>query len=222
MRPSPATRAVGVQLKRGKVCRTAVRSKIVEHTLWHSVAYSVPFVAACRDFLAFKHELAVDLERTVRMKICGADATRGRARLRETRLRDQVSAKLEIPEGLECHQGLEIKVAFHGVWKQSLTELSGGQKSLVAMALIFAVQRCDPAPFYLFDEIDAALDASYRSAVADLISRQAKEAQFITTTFRAEMVEVATRWHGIALQGGSSKIVELGKEEALGFVQGAA
>ena len=40
----------------------------------------------------------------------------------------------------------------------SMKQLSGGQKTLVALALIFAIQRCDPAPFYLFDEIDAALD----------------------------------------------------------------
>lgn len=39
-----------------------------------------------------------------------------------------------------------------------MKQLSGGQKTLVALALIFAIQRCDPAPFYLFDEIDAALD----------------------------------------------------------------
>ena len=39
----------------------------------------------------------------------------------------------------------------------SMKQLSGGQKTLVALALIFAIQRCDPAPFYLFDEIDAAL-----------------------------------------------------------------
>lgn len=39
-----------------------------------------------------------------------------------------------------------------------MRQLSGGQKTLVALALIFAIQRCDPAPFYLFDEIDAALD----------------------------------------------------------------
>ncbi len=38
-----------------------------------------------------------------------------------------------------------------------MKQLSGGQKTLVALALIFAIQRCDPAPFYLFDEIDAAL-----------------------------------------------------------------
>jgi ABC-type transport system involved in cytochrome c biogenesis ATPase subunit len=44
----------------------------------------------------------------------------------------------------------------------SMKQLSGGQKTLVALALIFAIQGCDPAPFYLFDEIDAALDPQYR------------------------------------------------------------
>lgn len=43
--------------------------------------------------------------------------------------------------------------------QQRLSQLSGGQKTLCALALIFAIQRCDPAPFYLFDEIDANLDA---------------------------------------------------------------
>lgn len=44
-----------------------------------------------------------------------------------------------------------------------MKQLSGGQKTLVALALIFAIQRCDPAPFYLFDEIDAALDPQVSS-----------------------------------------------------------
>ena len=49
---------------------------------------------------------------------------------------------------------------------QLMQQLSGGQKTVVALAMIFAIQRCDPAPFYLFDEIDQALDDAYRTAVA--------------------------------------------------------
>ena len=49
---------------------------------------------------------------------------------------------------------------------KEMQQLSGGQKCLVALALIFSIQMCDPAPFYLFDEIDAALDTQHRHAVA--------------------------------------------------------
>ena len=49
-----------------------------------------------------------------------------------------------------------------------MQQLSGGQKSLVALTLIFAIQKCDPAPFYLFDEIDQALDTQHRKAVAGI------------------------------------------------------
>lgn len=49
---------------------------------------------------------------------------------------------------------------------RDMQQLSGGQKSLVALTLIFAIQKCDPAPFYLFDEIDQALDSMHRKAVA--------------------------------------------------------
>lgn len=54
---------------------------------------------------------------------------------------------------------------------REMQQLSGGQKSLVALALIFAIQKCDPAPFYLFDEIDQALDAQHRKAVSGIISQ---------------------------------------------------
>ena len=52
---------------------------------------------------------------------------------------------------------------------REMQQLSGGQKSLVALALIFAIQKCDPAPFYLFDEIDQALDAQHRKAVSGVL-----------------------------------------------------
>ncbi len=51
-------------------------------------------------------------------------------------------------------------------------------------AVFITVQKCDPAPFYLFDEIDQALDAMHRKAVADMIHELSDGAQFITTTFR--------------------------------------
>jgi structural maintenance of chromosome 3 (chondroitin sulfate proteoglycan 6) len=48
------------------------------------------------------------------------------------------------------------------------TTFSGGQKTIVALVLIMAVQECDPAPFYVFDEVDSALDTVYRQRIAEL------------------------------------------------------
>lgn len=66
------------------------------------------------------------------------------------------------------------------------------------MAFIFAIQRCDRAPFYIFDEIDAALDPQYRSAVASLIRKEAadsnNQAQFITVTHKRELVSTGDKW----------------------------
>lgn len=67
---------------------------------------------------------------------------------------------------VERYIGVSLNVSFQPGQSLRMAQLSGGQKSLVALALIFAIQKCDPAPFYLFDEIDAALDAQYRFAVA--------------------------------------------------------
>merc|ERR1719160_400935 len=90
-------------------------------------------------------------------------------------------------------KGVRIEVSFTGQAASFLTmsQLSGGQKTVVAIALIFAIQRLEPAPFYLFDEIDAALDTQYRTALANLIVRDARNAQMVLTTFRPEVVEAA-------------------------------
>jgi structural maintenance of chromosome 3 (chondroitin sulfate proteoglycan 6) len=83
------------------------------------------------------------------------------------------------------------------------------------MLIYYCPYRCDPAPFYLFDEIDQALDASYRAGVARLIQKQANDsespAQFITTTFRPELVKVADKCYGIALSNKMSNIHSLTK-----------
>lgn len=102
-----------------------------------------------------------------------------------------------------------------------MPQLSGGQKSLVALALIFAIQRCDPAPFYLFDEIDAALDAQYRTAVAGMIRELSESAQFITTTFRGEMLVSADKFYGVTFVGKVSRVQCITREDAERFVESA-
>jgi len=107
---------------------------------------------------------------------------------------------------------------------------------LCALALVFAIQQCDPAPFYLFDEIDANLDAQYRTAVAQMlkeISAQQDEGedgepttgmsgQFICTTFRPEMLLVADKCYGVTFHNKTSGIDVVSREEALQFVDGEA
>ena len=119
-------------------------------------------------------------------------------------------------------EGVQVRVAFTPAGEVFLmSQLSGGQKALVALSIIFAIQRCDPAPFYLFDELDQALDSTYRAAVAAMIQRQAnavQPTQFITTTFRPELVKVASKCYGISLQNKNSNIHALTKGDALSFV----
>ncbi|CAD6342924.1 unnamed protein product [Miscanthus lutarioriparius] len=62
-------------------------------------------------------------------------------------------AKLDPPEGGTFLDGLEVRVAFGTVWKQSLSELSGGQRSLLALSLILALLFFKPAPLYILDEL---------------------------------------------------------------------
>ncbi|KAB2028147.1 hypothetical protein ES319_D05G079200v1 [Gossypium barbadense] len=123
---------------------------------------------------------------------------------------------------VEKYIGVKVKVSFTGQGEtQSMKQLSGGQKTVVALTLIFAIQRCDPAPFYLFDEIDAALDPQYRTAVGNIIRRLADMAntQFITTTFRPELVKVADHIYGVTHKNRVSRVNVVSKEDALDFIE---
>jgi len=124
---------------------------------------------------------------------------------------------------VSLYRGIGIKVRFSAVGENyMMSQLSGGQKALVALALIFSIQRCDPAPFYMFDELDQALDSTYRAAVANLIQRQANDkenpTQFIVTTFRPELVAVSNRCYGVSHQNKVSSIHSLSRKDALKFV----
>ena len=124
---------------------------------------------------------------------------------------------------IERYSGVKVKVSFGTGEVMSMKQLSGGQKTLVALALIFSIQRCDPAPFYLFDEIDAALDPQYRTTVAHMLKQQANDsqnpAQFIVTTFHPQIVQVADQIYGASHRNRISSVVRVQREDALEFLQ---
>ena len=97
------------------------------------------------------------------------------------------SAKLEPPEGGSVTDGLEVKVAFDGTWKQSLTELSGGQRSLLALSLILAMLLFKPAPMYILDEVDAALDLSHTQNIGQMLRTHFQHSQFIVVSLKEGM-----------------------------------
>ncbi|GAA5861222.1 hypothetical protein JCM3774_002232 [Rhodotorula dairenensis] len=126
--------------------------------------------------------------------------------------------------GVENYTGVAIRVSFKSKSNEGLRlqQLSGGQKALVALALIFSIQKCDPAPFYLFDEIDANLDADRRTAVAAMISELSEEAQYICTTFRAELIPHADAFFGVVFnQAKISNVKTLTADECSQFIEAA-
>lgn len=96
-------------------------------------------------------------------------------------------AKLEPPEGGTIRDGLEVRVAFGQTWKKSLSELSGGQRSLLALSLILALLLFKPAPMYILDEVDAALDLSHTQNIGQMLRTHFAQSQFIVVSLKEGM-----------------------------------
>ncbi|KAK0164694.1 hypothetical protein PV328_003287 [Microctonus aethiopoides] len=96
-------------------------------------------------------------------------------------------AKLQPTKSQNVLDGLEVKIGFSGIWKESLGELSGGQKSLVALSLILAMLLFKPAPLYILDEVDAALDLSHTQNIGTMLKRHFKHSQFIIVSLKDGM-----------------------------------
>ena len=100
---------------------------------------------------------------------------------------------------------------------QRLDAMSGGEKSLTALAFIFAIQRHNPAPFYALDEVDAFLDAANAERVGELVDELASEAQFIVVSHRSAMLERSERAIGVTMQNDNISAVtgiQLGTQKA--------
>ncbi|XP_078251192.1 structural maintenance of chromosomes protein 2 isoform X1 [Rhinoraja longicauda] len=97
------------------------------------------------------------------------------------------NAMLVPPEGKTIRDGVEFKVALGDAWKDNLTELSGGQRSLVALSLILAMLLFKPAPIYILDEVDAALDLSHTQNIGQMLRTHFQHSQFIVVSLKDGM-----------------------------------
>ena len=105
--------------------------------------------------------------------------------------------------------GLDIKVKIAGNKYLNIKSLSGGEKTLTALAFIFAIQELQPASFYLLDEVDAALDKANSEKLSKLIAEYSKKAQYIMISHNDNIITEANQIYGISMQDGVSKAIGL-------------
>ncbi|MGP8073367.1 MAG: chromosome segregation protein SMC [Thermoplasmata archaeon] len=104
--------------------------------------------------------------------------------------------------------GLLIKARPVGKTVARLEQLSGGEKSLASLAFIFSLQRYDPSPLYVFDEVDMSLDGMNAEYVGRLLRRNAERAQFIVISLRKVTLKFAHHLFGVTMRGdGCSRVV---------------
>jgi structural maintenance of chromosome 2 len=122
-------------------------------------------------------------------------------------------AKLDTLVGKQLMDGLELRVAFNNTWKKSLSELSGGQRSLLALSLILALLLYKPAPVYILDEIDAALDLSHTANLGLMIKEHFPQSQFVVVSLKDGMFNNANVLYKVSFTDGSSRVERISKEK---------
>lgn len=116
-------------------------------------------------------------------------------------------AALVPPFADNFQDGLNIKVGFNGMWKESLNELSGGQRSLVALSLILAMLKFKPAPIYILDEVDAALDMSHTQNIGQMLKTHFTNSQFIIVSLKDGMFNNANVLFKTRFENGVSAVI---------------
>ena len=128
----------------------------------------------------------------------------------EERIEEALEAAAEAEEGGGPSEdmGVEIEITPAGKATKRLTLLSGGEKSMTALAFLFAVFLARPCPFYILDEVEAALDDLNIDRFLTLLRRFSDRAQFIVVTHQKRTMEAADCLYGVSMAGnGVSKVV---------------
>ncbi len=103
--------------------------------------------------------------------------------------------------------GISYLIQFPNKPKRESTSISGGEKTLAAVVFVLALQKLKPSPFYLFDEIDAHLDAPNSKKLAKILEERSKESQFILVSLKDSVIQKAKLIYGVFPKNGVSHIV---------------
>lgn len=118
-------------------------------------------------------------------------------------------ANLELEDPTDIRSGLIIKARPKGKRALNIDSMSGGEKTITALAFLFGVQMYKPAPFYVLDEVDAALDKVNSKKIGKLLRKQSENAQFIVITHNDETVRSADHVYGVSMEDGISKVLAI-------------
>ncbi|MBQ9994273.1 MAG: chromosome segregation protein SMC, partial [Clostridia bacterium] len=124
------------------------------------------------------------------------------------------SAKMILVDDEDClNCGIDIEITPPGREKRSIMGMSGGEKSIIAVAIYFAIMKVKPSPFCFLDEIDHALDEHNVNNIAQYIKRFTSSTQYVVITHRRGMMEAASMLYGVTKQDGISKLISLQLDE---------
>ncbi len=105
------------------------------------------------------------------------------------------------------NSGISYIIQFQNKPKRESTSISGGEKTLAAVVFVLALQKLKPSPFYLFDEIDAHLDAPNSERLANIVEERSNGSQFIMVSLKDSVVQKAKLIYGVYPERGVSKVV---------------
>ena len=113
--------------------------------------------------------------------------------------------------------GISYMIQFPNKSKRESTSISGGEKTLAAVVFVLALQKLKPSPFYLFDEIDAHLDAPNSDRLAKILKERSAQSQFIMVSLKDSVIQMASLIYGVFPKNGVSHIVSY-KDKRLSYL----
>ncbi len=105
------------------------------------------------------------------------------------------------------NSGVSYLIQFPNKPKRESTSISGGEKTLAAIVFVLALQKLKPSPFYLFDEVDAHLDAPNSERLAKILEERSKESQFIMVSLKDSVIQKAKLIYGVFPKNGVSHVI---------------